>query len=592
MSEKSDKFKHLRPIYFQPGKLIFHAYGNLRDRPEMIQELMRWANEVASSEWSNKIASSIYVSATDSIDDIFDFNPIDKFDPEKQGPLYESRANIQRRQAEQTDVSIASKVRYEPPPLKIPPPFSLVFADVEKENWPEFSTDSNRRETDDEANAQAKALIELLDLVILLDNRRDEAPVKLEVVSPNWLMSGSIEDPGGTGGPGGRPSPVDDSDTDKYHILPIPANNSALPQSFGKVSEDDAGNDVVVAILDTSYSEKKLKEYHGKWKSHPILNSLLGDSGTNGQLRVHTDLAVESYLPDLEIAGHDYDMTDHGLFVAGIINKLAPKADLHLYQVLNKHGLGDLRSIARALEKVLNKFQGRQLVVNLSLTMNMPLERGHLKANDDLGVGRAILKRRPWWLARLVSKVFNRLFGKELLCCCDSWFERQARSFEWICDLVYTLDARIIAAAGNEARNKNQRPGALYPATFDRVLGVGALADDNVSVVPASYSNLADKPTNMGIATFGGEPGQKKGILGAYVGPFPDGSPNENGWAWWSGTSFATPIVSGITAAVLSDIRATSPGAVMEDAFSVLYGAQELWTPDNEDVLTVAQGPQ
>jgi len=587
----SEKFENLRPIYFQPGKLIFHVYGNLRDRPEMIQELMRWANEVARSKWKNKNTSKIKISAPDNRDDIFDFNPIEKLDPDKQGPLYEGRANIQRRQAEQTDGSIVSKTRYEPPPLKIPPPFSLVFADVEKENWPEFSTDSNRRETDEEAKAQAEALNELLDLAILLDNRRDKAPVKLEVVSPNWLMSGSPSDPGGTGGPGGRPSPVDDSDTDKYHILPISANNSALPQSFGKVSEDDAGNDVVVAILDTSYSEKKLKEYHKKWKTHPILKSLLGDTGANGQLRVHTDPVVESYLPDLEIAGHDYDMTDHGLFVAGIINSLAPNADLHLYQVLNKHGLGDLRSIARALEKVLNEFQGRHLVVNLSLTMNIPLEKRHLKANDDLGLGSAILKRRPWWLARLVSKVFNYLFGKELLCCCDSWFERQARPFEWICDLVYTLDARIIAAAGNDAKNKNQRPGALYPAAFDRVLGVGALAEDDGSVVTASYSNLADKPTNVGIATFGGEPGQKKGILGAYVGPFPGGKQNENGWAWWSGTSFATPIVSGITAAVFSEINAMSPGAIMENAFSVLYRAQNLWTPDDEDVLTVAQGP-
>jgi hypothetical protein len=223
----------------------------------------------------------------------------------------------------------------------------------------------------------------------------------------------------------------------------------------------------------------------------------------------------------------------------------------------------------------------------------MPLEERHLKANDSLGVGRTILNRRPWWLARQVSQLFNWLFKKQLLCCCDSWFERQARPFEWICDQVYTLDGRVIAAAGNESKGRDHRPGALYPAAFDSVLGVGALADDDGSVVPASYSNLADKPTNKGITTFGGMPGEKKGILGVYVGDFPKDDqgnlpPNENGWAWWCGTSFATPIVSGITAALLSDMP---QGAIMEDVFSVLYGAQDLWTPDNEDVLTVIQGP-
>jgi hypothetical protein len=287
---------------------------------------------------------------------------------------------------------------------------------------------------------------------------------------------------------------------------------------------------------------------------------------TDGQLRVYTDPAVTNYLPGLIIDGHDYDMTDHGLFVAGIINSLAPKAELHLYQVLNEHGLGDMRSVARALQQVFNDFQERKLVVNLSLTMNIPLEKGHLKedhlSNDAIDIGAEILKH----------KTFN---------------ERQAQIFESICDLVYTLDSRIIAAAGNESKSKKPRLGALYPAAFDRVLGVGALAYDDGSVSPASYSNLADKPTNDGIATFGGE-AKEKGILGVYVGPFPDGSKNENGFAWWSGTSFATPIISGITAAVLSKM----PGAITEEAIIKLFEAQSKFTNDDEDVLTVAQGPK
>ncbi|MGB7876579.1 MAG: S8/S53 family peptidase [Anaerolineales bacterium] len=570
MSEKPDnsnnKPVNLRPIYFQPGQLIFQTHGNLNDTPDLAQKLITWANELAPS--------GIIISDPD---EILNFNPVEKPGSKNQSSHYEKRENTLKMLAEQT------KGHYKPPPLKNHPPFSLVLAKVEGENWPDPpSLDSEHTEEDEEAEIQANALNELLDLAIFLDERRDKAPITLEVVSPNWLISGGSSDPGGTGGPGDRPSPVDNSDANNYHITTNLDQLSELPGFFKGVSQPDTGNDVVVAILDTSYSKNELEDIHKIWvldkpeeEQHPIIKALLSNDPlhpgalreANGQLRVHTDPTVDNYLPGLTIDGHDYDMTDHGLFVAGIINSLAPKAEIHLYQVLNKYGLGDLRSIARALQQVFNDFQEIKLVVNLSLTMNMPLEEGHLKANDVLGVGRKILERK-------------------------TSIERQSMIFEWICDLVYTLDSRVIAAAGNESKGSDQRPGALYPAAFDRVLGVGALAYADGSVAPASYSNLADKPTNDGITTFGGE-AKEKGILGVYVGEFPkdDGGnvpKNTNGWTWWSGTSFATPIISGITTAVLSKL----PGAITEEAIIKLFEAQTKTTGDNEDVLTVAQGPQ
>lgn len=568
------KSNDLLPVYFQPGQLIFHAHGNWSNQPDKIKKLTEWANEVANSEWENKIAGSINISVSDDIDSVFDFNTLDNLNQRKQSSRYERRENILRKLAEQTEG------HYKPPPLKIPPPFSLVFTDVKSENWrdiEDYSKDITDEKAEERAYELKKILLDTLDLAIRLDERRNDAPVQLEVVSPNWLMSGSRDDPGGTGGPGGRPSPVDISDIGNYHIFPNlnQISKKSLPL-FKDASKPDAGNEVVVAILDTSYSKDQLEEIHNTWvlarnEPHPIVRSLLGDSGAlrdaSGQLHVYTDPAVDNYLPGLTIDCHDYNMTDHGLFVAGIINLLAPKAELHLYQVLNKYGLGDLRSIARALQQVFNNFQERKLVVNLSLTMDMPLDERQLNTRDVLNVGREIRER-------------------------SIPFERQAKIFEWIIDLVYSLDSRVIAAAGNESNSVIQRLPALYPAAFDRVLGVGALAYDGDTVVPASYSNLADKPTNNGITTFGGEAGgKKKEILGVYVGEFPDENgnkpTNENGWAWWSGTSFATPIISGITAAVLSKM----PGAITEEAIIKVFEAQTKNTGNNEDVFTVVQGP-
>jgi Subtilase family len=613
----SDK-KHLI-IYFQPRQLLFHAHGNLSglQGKEKIQRLIEWANKVAA-DWANKRPERGKVNIS-AFDDVFGFNSEEVPDLRKQRSFSRSQTNNSSVvTVPQTEPQTYARSSYKSPQVKIPPSFSLAFANVQSDKWPALPSpgpDGILVLDPGQQEEQKTALNELLDLANFLDKNRKSAPVKLEVVSPNWLVSSNPpSEPGGTGGPGGKPSPVNNADINKYHIhLP---SKSALSQAFNNVSEPGAGEGVVVAILDTAYHEEQLEDKYKTWvldrleMPHPHIKTLLGKEPfargglrrPDGRLNVYIDPAVEAYcVPGIEIYGHDYNMTDHGLFVAGIINSLAPKAELHLYQVLNKYGLGDLLSIGRALEKVTNDFQGRQLIVNLSLTMNMPLEEGHLKANDDFGMGQSILSYKPSFLMHLICGIVCWIFEWLLhLPCpsfCESWLDRQARPFEWISDLVYALDSRVIAAAGNDSKNRASRLGALYPAALERVFGVGALAR-GLPLRPADYSNLADQPASKGITTLGGEEGEKQGILGVYVGEFPEdenGSRpnNENGWAWWAGTSFATPIISGITAAVLGNLSTGGPGATVqpstEGAITELYNAQSPTTPDDEDIFAVDQ---
>jgi hypothetical protein len=311
----------------------------------------------------------------------------------------------------------------------------------------------------------------------------------------------------------------------------------------------------------------------------------------------------------VQAIGHDYEMTSHGLFIAGIINTLAPQAELHLYQVLNRFGVGNLASIADALQEVYERFVDQPLVVNLSLTINIPLVKQHSQDDDDDDMGRSLLASR------------EEEENDE-----NSWSKRQDLAAKRICELALAIGKRVIAAAGNNRKEAKQpgRPQACYPAALDSVLGVGALprinkppSDPAERLKTTSYSNLSDRPNGTGITTLGGEEGKRKGILGIFIDKIPSRDPNStepgdddsddngpdndgpddraaretnppNGWGWWAGTSFATPIISGITAAVLSNLPDESK---TEDAIVELFGAQSFETEDSEDVLFVTQGP-
>jgi hypothetical protein len=306
-------------------------------------------------------------------------------------------------------------------------------------------------------------------------------------------------------------------------------------------------------------------------------------------------------------------MSDHGLFIAGIIHSLAPKAKINLIQVLNRYGVGDLVGIATGLEKVVRDQQAnpaQNLLVNMSLTMQFPLEEAHVESRHPKGreLGRKILRQKRSLFMEIIcflSNLISIIFHIPRLACGPSWFQRQALSLLSIVRSVSTLQSDIIAAAGNKGKD-GYRPQAEFPAAFPEVLGVGALPknmdpnpDPRIRMRTAGYSNLSDRPRYFGKATLGGEEGldenkQDKGILGIYVEGLPgskDGAipakpgPNKTGWGYWSGTSFATAIVTGLVANMLSNM----PGQTPRDAINALSRSQEYLTKQGEDVFYVRQ---
>jgi subtilisin family serine protease len=157
-----------------------------------------------------------------------------------------------------------------------------------------------------------------------------------------------------------------------------------------------------------------------------------------------------------------------------------------------------------------------------------------------------------------------------------------------------------VAAAGNDSypRFKKGRPrlGPRIPALYRSILGVGATTTDLEEGAP--YSNVGDV-LEFGdhVSTLGGDITSNDEPLDGVVGVYSSHSfpgvggeaaiPNETGFASWSGTSFATGIVSGLVAGFWTQERAHGQEAHAAD---ILTGFSTLATEYTPALRTAAIG--
>jgi Subtilase family len=416
--------------------------------------------------------------------------------------------------------------------------------------------------------------------------------------SPNWLTS-VASNGSGTGGPGSIPVPYNGSIAGAH---PFESLMTSLTQNN---LYDKKGEGVDVAILDTAPSAQALVAASKEWRDHPIIKTLLGPQGKLKLYPAPYDEVVR--LGNTSLNDHDYNMTDHGLFVAGIVHSIVPEARIHLIEVLNQYGIGDLMSFFRGLGIVRNELYNpeRKLVINCSWMLEMPLDPlqcRHLDQTDP-----------------------DSVFEQEVL-----KFSKNDRAtaamLEFLFNQFYTLGRQAIAAAGNDGRDRNTNEiPTRYPAALNSVAGVGAFPKTMPTTARgqyerSTYSNISDEPERRGIVTLGGEAGEGNGVLGVYIGEFPvelnpslwqrflnwlivllggrvAGPANMSKWAWWAGTSFATPVLTGAVAAVLSSSISI---ARTQDAIQKLSdlgiiggsrqpGAFQTVTPLGEEVMAVTQ---
>lgn len=391
----------------------------------------------------------------------------------------------------------------------------------------------------------------------------DEPAVRQAVA--NWLSNAAANN--GPGSPGARPVAVRPGTIDFSQASMLELLRPSIPGDLlEEVMSIEPVADVQVFVLDTLPDELDLAQGFDRWTkgfgdpawAYPpnrIIGDLLAPGGPLGN-RHYLGAAHVLQLANFIIPSHDYVMTDHGLFVAAIINALAPRARLQMVEVLNPFGVGSLESIARGFALAAQAVAPEaRVVVNASLALDLPT------ANE------------AWWIEYVKQEYpLWQQFSREQIAAGADPLAR-------ICALFRTGGRApaypytgIVAAAGNDnLPEMTKRPPARLPAAFDGVLGVGALNHDGLTAAP--YTNQADTIPTEALSAYGGDAGARAssqaapyadpnhGIVGPYLGALPDGTPNITGGARWAGTSFAAPIVSGLIAALMGQ-----PGTTFADA--------------------------
>jgi subtilisin family serine protease len=228
---------------------------------------------------------------------------------------------------------------------------------------------------------------------------------------------------------------------------------------------------------------------------------------------------VANPAPDIDAVVDTAGLIDvqggHGTMVAGVIARLAPDARLVIIKVLPSGGATDEVNALGQLDRALT---AKAEVINASWGTH------------------GYLTQPPTGLDSFVSRLPGHV--------------------------------SMVAAAGN---GRTTLPS--YPAAFKRVVGVAALDTTGTGIGPAyaftnfgSWVDACAPGVNVHSVYATGERRRRTPPLNLV--PF-------QGWAAWSGTSFAAPVVTGLIAAAMTNYRAvdtqqallTGPGAYTQPGF-------------------------
>ncbi len=219
---------------------------------------------------------------------------------------------------------------------------------------------------------------------------------------------------------------------------------------------------------------------------------------------------------------------EHGLFVSGLAHGVAPDAQIYLIEVLNGQAQGDVYSIVRAMEIFMeNQYSpDRPTIFNLSL--------GLQAVRDEF----------------FFSQVYQKLPSVSL-----------AKTLQ----IAEQWGILVVAASGNDGLPETQ-----IPAAYPQVLGVASSTSGGDA---SCFSNPGDLAAPSGNGTVTRNDPCNEETFTACTGDMDHcdlavisnvtKKPNApSGHAYWTGTSFSTPMVSGLAALILEAEPGLRPARV------------------------------
>ena len=211
----------------------------------------------------------------------------------------------------------------------------------------------------------------------------------------------------------------------------------------------------------------------------------------------------------------------HGTFAAGIVQQIAPDADIAVYRTLDSDGIGSEVDVAEAMVRAVR--EGAQIL--------------------NLSVGLETVGGQP----PMAFQTALELIGEYEV-------ERQTQVL-------------VVAAAGNFGHDRECWPGA-----FPSVTAVGALTQDGAPAGWSSRGSWVDCSTiGEGVRST-----YVKGRESQVVDPDPD-TFGPDSWALWTGTSFTAPQIAGAVALVAQrEPRFTGPDGAprVRDVLAELLAGQ------------------
>jgi hypothetical protein len=419
------------------------------------------------------------------------------------------------------------------------------------------------------------------DVVHLINEDPDQfvssREVKLIAAMPNLLSGGT---PISVGCPATPPFPDPEAKPHlNWHI--------ELPTELPDTLKNATGKGVHVFVLDTLPEKAQiLNAATGSGAD----NTLLRDVATNVVFH-YNDLAHVLDKPNSKqpATGSDiynrlvgFRMNDHGIFIAGIIRDLAPGATVECIRVLNDYAVGNTAMLLHALRHI----QNRLLPLNPETNAPGDLHKAHARVVVNLSLtvppAEESLARLGYTDRTIAHARLGILLPMQALARHGVVFAASSGNASGPHDHVTKLPEKRLLP-DYPAAFAYPLPGMDGEHLLPTMIPVGAV---NHAGAAASYSNC---PGPKGIGAYGGElpqplpvtpdsstPTQVQfpvdALRGVYTNTrysalskddpcslhspapisYPEYEPTPPAtWAYWAGTSFATPIISALAARVM-----------------------------------------